>query len=102
MAKKKMSIEETKSAIEKMRTPLDMGLLWCVYIYGADSNIAQPNRLLAEARAKLWQAVADQRFINDPHKYDPVFYCIVRPWEGSAESHAANLASHNGEPEELC
>jgi hypothetical protein len=98
-----MTIEEAKAEVEKMRTPLDMGRLWCVWVMGPDTIIAQPTRRLAEARAALWQESIDRRFIQDPPtEYDPCVYCVVKPWEGSADSHAENLARHRGEPGDIC
>ncbi len=100
---KNITIEDALKAVADMRTPIDMNALWCVVVIGPGTIIAQPNRLLAEARAKLWQSTIDQRYMQSPPtEHDPVMYCSVQLWPGSEETHAHQLTIHGGDPEDIC
>ncbi len=82
-----------------------MDALWCVHVLGPDSIIAQPDYPTAVRRAQQWIAVfADIASRTPPEKaiYAPICHCNVIPWNGTPAEHAAELAEHGGEPEDIC
>lgn len=75
--------------------------LWCVHVEGPDSLIVQPDRETAERRAKKWnEGIAKSGVLN--HENSPHIHCKAIPWTGSAETHAASLAEHGGQPDDIC
>ena len=79
-----------------------MSELWCIHVHGPDSVIAQPDRETALRRAHAWNSVWLLKMCADMHPHDPVLWAVPAPWPHSAAAHAASLASHGGEPSEVC
>jgi hypothetical protein len=79
------------------------GRLWCIFVIGPGSIIAQPSSAVAKARAELWNGDIEKMLSErEVSEYDPIVYCVPKPWTGSVEDHAAELAEHGGEPEDIC
>lgn len=76
--------------------------LWCVNVLGPDTVIPQPDFWTAAERAAKWSSGILEMHKRDTHPYAPLMYCNVIVWPWSAESHAAGLAEHDGEPEDIC
>lgn len=77
--------------------------LWCVHVLGPDSLIPQPDYATAVKRAQEWVAMfMEIARSREASPYDPIMHCNVIEWDGTPEAHAAELAEHGGNPEEIC
>lgn len=76
--------------------------LWCVHVRGPDSLIAQPDRETADRRAAEWNERIVTIAAREPHPYAPQITCVVAEWPHDAYSHAADLITHGGQPDDIC
>ncbi len=72
-----------------------MNDLWCIHVAGPDTVIPQPDKDTAVRRASEWNAQMSDRA-------QALICCRAMPWPYSRESHAASLAKHGGQPEDIC
>ncbi len=75
---------------------------WAVHILGPDSLTAQPSESAADARASEWNEMFAKLNARDPSPHNPLVYALTVPWPHSLRSHAAALAEHGGDPEDIC
>lgn len=81
--------------------------LWCVWVMGPDSMIAQPSHDVAVERAISWhKRIVDLSSHRARTCNEEALCCdilpVPYPWPYDAASHAAGLLDHGGDPEDIC